>query len=285
MSSNLTGIMIAGMARSGSTLMQLVLSKHNGLFTMPETHFYEELARVGGMVELSHEQAMQLLARLQEKQYLVSEKVQMLEPSVPRQGIHCDALFKQIMDSYRPTNDRQQEQLIWLEKTPGHLFHLHSVLSRQPDIKVVLTSRNAEDFSQSIMRTRWAPENLDGVIALWNESVRYIAELQKSFAERVLHIRYEDMVVAPETVMPRVFSFCGFEWREEFLDNVNENAADLVAPFELEWKARNLKDRSIMPKRTTQRLGWVQRMRIWFGTAFAAITYRQLVVGQTRSSG
>ncbi len=151
----------------------------------------------------------------------------------------------------------------WLEKTPQHVFFLKEVFKTWPDAKIIdlvrdpraaLASRKIRR-SEEYMEKKIAADplatdrstNFDPLIDsyVWKEAVSTAAEAKKIYGDRILTVRYEDLVISPEATIRGICEFTGLEFQPEMLQvgwvnttsRTSENASEGISTAALEkWK-------------------------------------------------
>jgi hypothetical protein len=137
---------------------------------------------------------------------------------------------------------RQQNQRVWLEKTPRHLNFIDDIEALVPDAKFIHIVRNGEDVIASLFETaNQNPEawpsipinDLNHCIDRWIQSI----QLSQRYVGAPHHIlvRYEDLVQDPSHVLKALCAFIGLPFEAQMLKRYTESAVDLILPFET-WK-------------------------------------------------
>lgn len=160
-------------------------------------------------------------------------------------------LFPVVMDQLTRLNGKQR----WIEKTPEHIYFLPSLLRTAENARVIelvrdpraaLASRksrrtdewlDAKEEKESVGTDRVT--NFDPFIDsyLWKEAINCGKEARRNFPGRVLAVRYEDLVGAPEETLRRICDFTGLPFRPEMLQvgwvnttsRTKENASDKIS--------------------------------------------------------
>ncbi len=140
----------------------------------------------------------------------------------------------------------------WLEKTPGHLLFLDQIMAGLPgarcvelvrDPRAVLASKRLRHLRGRKPRPAGsggapAPAGADSFRRLasgyhpfwdslgWKAAVRAGAAAGARHPERLLRVRYEDLVSHPDTVVPRICDFLELPFTPALLDVAWVNAAD-----------------------------------------------------------
>src|SRR5262249_28338226 len=115
-------VFVVGCPRSGTTLVQCILSASSHAFSLPETHFFSEVAP-------------DLLGR----------------PDLSA----LDEFIEQV-EAHRPDTDTART-LRAVEKTPRHVLHLDTIDACFPDALFINVVRDPIDVASSLRGVPWEP--------------------------------------------------------------------------------------------------------------------------------
>ena len=268
-------ILIAGLPRSGSTLMQSVLRNSSCAFTLPETHFFEEAVKISSEALFGRQQVLQLLALLQTQWQLslehLIERYRNYEPN--KKYDICDVYF-QVIEQYRPLGSN--DSLIGIEKTPGNIVAIESIIKHPSKIKIILTCRNPVDFANSMVKQYWAPESVSKISLMWNNVMQSITALEALYPQIVKRVEYERMVKQPEKTFSSACDFTGLQWNSEMLNGLNTDLDGIIVPKEYEWKRNNLNYETVKNTKNPISLTLKQRLIIHKLSFIAALKSRYL---------
>src|SRR5689334_3316709 len=117
-------IFVVGCPRSGTTLVQCILSASSQAFSLPETHFFSYvLPGLGG----DPNQMLEASDLAEVRAALEREANLSLPADIYRPGTALD-VFVNIVEHYRPSADLRA-----VEKTPRHVLHLPTIAACFPD--------------------------------------------------------------------------------------------------------------------------------------------------------
>ena len=205
-------IFIVGMPRTGTTLVERILSSHPDVFSAGE------LTSFGLVVKRA--------ARTPSNRVLDAETL--------RAGAHCDlaAVGAAYVDSTRPRTGRTER---FIDKMPLNFFYAPLIARALPRAKIICLRRNPLDtcvsnyrqlFATSFSYYNYAYDLLDtgryfaafnSLTALWRETI----------GATYLEVRYEDVVDDPEREARRLLEFCELPWDPRCLA-FHENAAPVA---------------------------------------------------------
>ncbi len=205
-------IFVGGAGRSGTTLMRAMLHAHRGLHAPPELKWTPAVAL---LYEDWHVCLRPVLADAQ------------IADDTPRRAVR--ALLDTFFQRVAPAGSRL------VEKTPHNLCYVAALADLYPRARFVHMVRDGRAVAASRVRQQWfdprtgkRPEHDEEPVAAagyW-ASVQHQVRRGLPFAlGRVLEVRYEDLVVDPESVMRRVLAFLGEEWDPAVLEHHRSDVA------------------------------------------------------------
>lgn len=243
--SSLKPCFITGVPRSGTTLLQLILATHPGLFSLPETHLFTYVFRrlpKTAETRLDAAMAKRILTLLAEKPGIEvregREAFLAHAASGPRLPEALDALIRIIAD------ERGGQAEAWIEKTPRHLFHSATLEALFPQARFIHIVRDPRCTASSIAH-RYDDTPARGGIsertahilrsaAVWKAAMAHSAGLDP---DRWLTLRYEDLVNAQAPTLERVCAHLGIAPSELSLDQFAANYGNCTVPKENGHKA------------------------------------------------
>ena len=195
-------IFVIGMPRTGTTLLDRILSSHADVHSVGELqNFGVALKRASG-----------------------SRTRPMLDAETMRLAAQADwsALGRRYIESTRPATGTTPR---FVDKLPHNFVYAGYIANALPGAKIVCIRRNPMDTCLSNFRQLFALNSryydysfdlldtgryylqFDRLMAFWRET----------FPDRILEIRYEDLVDAQEPTTRRLLASCGLEWQDACL--------------------------------------------------------------------
>jgi hypothetical protein len=103
------------------------------------------------------------------------------------------------------------------DKMPSNALHLGLIAWLLPNARVVVCERDPMDtllscHQQDFPRTYAWTRSLGGLGAFALLHHRLMAHWRSALPLRTFHVRYEELVTAPEHVIPALVDFCGLPW-------------------------------------------------------------------------
>ncbi|KAA3639351.1 MAG: hypothetical protein DWP92_04800 [Armatimonadetes bacterium] len=188
--------LIAGMARSGTTLIQRLVSEFESVWVPPETHFWRHAnalsrrfpppldtstarAALGWFLSLPSSDGIDVgiddvCAGLQEPIYLW-DLFESVVGAIARADVECLG-----------------------EKTPDHLLWANQLLEAIPDLKVIGVVRDPRELLRSHRDVPWGITEASALAEKWVHLARALGDCQRRFPDRVLALRYETVRANPD---------------------------------------------------------------------------------------
>jgi hypothetical protein len=197
-------VFVVSPPRSGSTLLQRMIGSHSEVHTHPEPHLITPLAYLGYYDTVEKAPFDHINS---------AEAIRLFVDSLPRKEEdyldalrgYCDTLYGRALV---PTGKR-----FFMDKTPAYALVLPFLTKVYPSAKYVVLTRHPlaifSSFANSFFDGDWARAHE------FNPLVeRYVPAIAKMLRERpspVVHVKYEELVAAPEQHLERVFAYMGVE--------------------------------------------------------------------------
>ncbi len=237
-----------GLPRSGTTLVAAILDRHSRICILPETHYYHWFLP---RRELSaHNRWEGLVDELLEFKYCAPAAL----------GVNRAALLAALPTDMPPVWPRAQAQLFAAllecyaaqegkplvgEKTPLHLFRLHTIIKDFPDAKVLWVTRDGRDVLLSTAELSTGLRQSLRVYAWrWREGIDYMLSFEKRHPNQVHRVNFETLLASPEAETRQLCNFLNVSFEQSQIDH--QTPTGVVAQDEISWKFRVFKpfDRS-----------------------------------------
>jgi hypothetical protein len=245
-------VFVVGYPRSGTTLVQQLLSTHADFWTGPETLLFSHvLTDVSDMDSrpLAPDRLSHAFDRLSDRSgiSLPDALRANLMKQAEAQTLYAANLLVAIMESVKPADSSAPR---WVEKTTLHVFHLPLIWRLFPDARVVNVIRDPRDVASSPKRFHRYPagsiERAHFVIDLsrhWNSAIEAYEALHSD--ARMLSVRYDDLIVRPEQTLALMAQHVGVETDLSALSRFGEIQSQVTIKREETLKALNASDHLI----------------------------------------
>ncbi len=222
---------LVGCPRSGTTLLQSLLSAHSQIASFPESKFFQCLLPAEGSrrrkLGIIDRQLKPWLTTYFEKDLKCPEMISFL-PKLPLMRLYTQRFFK-ILSILA---DEQGKNIV-LEKTPQHFWYLKQMTDYFPQSKVIHLIRNGTDVVASLYEaTHQSPHYWDGVWELdkcidwWNQAIK----ISQNYADHPNHIliHYESLLDNPAEILKILCTFLDTQYEPQMLTHYHQAAASLT---------------------------------------------------------
>jgi tetratricopeptide (TPR) repeat protein len=199
-------IFIIGMPRTGTTLVERIVSSH------PDVHSAGELLNFGmALKNFSSSRTLALVDR------------DIIERA---RGISWHQLGETYLNSTRPATGQKPR---FIDKLPHNFLYAGFIAQALPKAKIICLRRNPMDTCLSNFRQLFAPNSpyFDYSFDLLDTGRYYVmfdqlmAHWQRVLPGRILEIDYEALVDSQELHSRRLLNFCGLPWNDACLSFEN----------------------------------------------------------------
>jgi hypothetical protein len=225
-----TPFFVLGAARSGTTMLRLMLNRHSRLAIPFESHFLRQI-----FAELPSDRPLDAAEAARMTELVIHEKnfrTWHLDPAQVRELIGLapaplaalvDALYRmEIAPSGKPR---------WGDKTPMYYPCWRRLMGLFPGSKVVHIIRDGRDVSRSLEKLGWHGATTAQRATYWRDRVVYAHEAARELGPgRNLIIRYEDLVLETRATLGVICDFLGETFEPgmlQFFENPAEFLSDI----------------------------------------------------------
>lgn len=247
---------MVGNSRSGTSMMAHILGNHPKVYTLiHEIHFFDELIDIKNLnKDIPEREAIRIYAHLLSiinEGYLSKKNIKHYIPEAKQRskGINKQTPANLYSDFLFYSTEKNKKK-ISCEQTPRYLFYLEQIFEISPDAKIVNMVRDPRDILLS-QKNKWKlrflghrhiplSESLRAwanyhpllVSKLWNVAIKEAERFKRD--NRVLTIRFEDLIDAPELTVKKVCDFAGIDYRIEMLEVPRVGSS--FDRFDPEWR-------------------------------------------------
>jgi len=183
----------AGARRSGTYWLQRITCAHPAVAEVPsETYIFSH--GIAPLMERFHhdDPEFQEVGQVYARRERVIESVRNL----------CDTVFGEFV------RDGQTQAA---ERTPWHVYHLPLIAEVYPDASFVHIIRDGRDAVRSIVAQPWGPDNVKDAAEEWRSSVAAGLDAAPVLGDRLLEVRYEEVLADPRSGIARIYAHHGLE--------------------------------------------------------------------------
>lgn len=237
-------LFLVGCPRSGTTLLQSMLSSHPKVISFPETHLLSHTMPTNPVLRFF--KIYGSTSRSVLLQNMIDLGLNREQVFIPKSVIFRSAAWVNVILG---NIDRLADHLaegnpaFWLEKTPRHLRYISLISKADPDSRFIHIIRKGKDVASSMyFATLKHPEQWGGQRSIekcvywWNRSTKYSKQYLGSQSH--LFISYEQLVSEPEVVLKAFCKKTGLSYYPVMIQSYHETASTLIKEEE-KWKKKN----------------------------------------------
>lgn len=230
-------IFIVGCPRSGTTLLRTIIASHSRMIVSPESHFFNYWLKEYGHLNLNDESEFQRFwqdfSTSQRLAYFDLEPNELLAKLNLQKTRSFKAVFELLMAEYAAMKHKPR----WGEKTPAHYDYIETILDWFPDARILWLIRDPRAVVASLLKVEWASHYSYANAYYWLSSAKlYLDQWQAE--SRVMLLKYEDLVTAPETKVEELCQFLGEELEASMISQRSEK--NVPNPHQGGWAKAHL---------------------------------------------
>jgi hypothetical protein len=222
---------VVGVARSGTTLLRLMLDAHSELTIPPETHFLPQVVRAArngadpdGMVDV-------ITGHRRWEDFGLDE-AELRTRARATTPADATAVMRAFYDLYAEGQGKPR----WGDKSTNYVRKLKQVRETLPEASFIHLIRDGRDVALSQVRVHFGPDTMADAASKWRDEIAKARRVGPRL-KRYIELRYEDLVADPEPCLRQVCELIDLEWdagmldyRERAGERIGEIARDLERP-------------------------------------------------------
>lgn len=199
---NFHPIFIIGLPRSGSTLMENIISSgKDKIISFGETNLVN----------------WALLNTNRNNLFSQEEKI----------SLNNDIIQNKLLKFYsNQIIEEKNNKIYFLDKSLENFYYVDLILKIFPRAKFIHTYRNLNDnvfaiYKEFLSKISWS-HNLENIMLYIDNYLKTLEHFKKKFPEKILSISLEELTIYPEDISKKVYQFCEIEWDESCLNFSNQ---------------------------------------------------------------
>lgn len=234
-------IFIVGTERSGSNLLRLILNAHSEIAIphpphimrdfFPLLRFYGNLEKEKNFQHLVCDVVMVVNSHFAPWPFHVSEEIVFQRARSKRSlfSIYCT-----VYELYLEHTKKKR----WGCKSTFMYRHFHEICEQYPRAKFIHLVRDPRAVVASAKKSIFSAYQPQLEANLWLKEQSEIDDLKQGdlFREKVVTVRYEDLVENPNLTVPRIMAFLGLDYEPKQLDYFHSKEASSLSQLSESWK-------------------------------------------------
>lgn len=229
----MNAVFIVGAPRSGTTLLQSIISSHSSFFSIPDTFFFSNTIPLLGVEYYNpNKEVNNNVLKIIEDTFYLMNGFQVSLCSKISNGMTIRGVFEFLMQEFNVDNKKY-----WVEKTTAHTICMLAIYRFYPNAKFIHIIRDPVDSISSTMNLRPLTitdsrlsylNSCYSVSKMWKSYVS--AVLRYPYQNNVLHVFYEELVLYPHENVLRVCNFLGVPFEDKMLVSFHVQAKNIISP-------------------------------------------------------
>lgn len=204
---------VVGSARSGTTLLRVILNAHPEVAVPPESRFVTELWTGAAEVDVS-----EFLARLTGHRQFQGWSLSVDEVAAEFAGL-ARVGYRGAIEATYHAYTKAQGKTRWGDKTPRYVLSIPFLSELFPESRFVHLVRDGRNVALSYAGMPFGPKTAPKVAALWSKRVLAGVRDGRPLGEdRYREVRYEDLVSEPESHVRKLCTFLDLPFVEAMMD-------------------------------------------------------------------
>ena len=201
-------LFILGQPRSGSTLVDRILSSHSGIESLGEiTNFVSAFMAVAGTAR---------------------NKADLVRKTAT---IDCRDIGKRYLET---TRHRCRGNGLFIDKTPANFLYIGLIVKALPNARIIHLRRDPMDNCYAMYKTLFQmgypySYSLQDLGTYYSAYHDLMAHWRKELPGRILDVDYELLVAEQEAQSRRLIAHCGLDWEEACFDFHRNDSATATA--------------------------------------------------------
>jgi hypothetical protein len=203
---------IVGSARSGTTLLRMILNAHPDVAVPPESRFVVELHRSDEV------QVDDFLARLDAHQRWISWNTPIEDVRAQLSGMTTVA-YTEAIEAAFVAFAKNRNKKRYGDKTPRYIENIPLLARLWPDARFVHLVRDGRDVALSYADVPFGPSTVAKAAVLWKERVVLGMQQGRPLGpKRYTELRYERLLANPQEEIEALCSFLDLDFDPVMLD-------------------------------------------------------------------
>jgi hypothetical protein len=209
-------VFIGGCDRSGTTFLGSVLGSHHSILCVPEAQFKYELFGLVSQTDknLDIEKVTNFL--VQNWRLGLWDIREEIEKKFRVSGARDVASILRWLSVRYGEKVGKTKSSLWIDHTPSNLRHIFQLINYFPYARFIHIVRDGRAVASSFFRLEWGPNTPIEAARFWLEKITYGLAAENAIgSERIIRVRYEDLLLNMNETLERICDFLGIEVCDE----------------------------------------------------------------------
>jgi hypothetical protein len=229
---------VVGIARSGTTLLRLMLDAHRELTIPPETHFlprlfnhFDRWTKEGVEGDELRERAMELITSHPRWGDIDLDPELVRRRMADHDPLTAGDAARSFYEAYASAVGKPR----WGDKSPPYTWKAKRIQRELPEAHFIHLIRDGRDVALSLSEVSWGPGDLQAAAAKWVDELGRARQRARRLAPGTyMELRYEDLVEDPEPLLRRIAEFVDLPWDPGMLEyhrGAEDRMKDMIRDF------------------------------------------------------
>lgn len=242
-------LFIVGMPRSGTKLLRDILNNHHKIaISNAETeilpYWSEHWSEYGDLNDFSVFQRFYESTRNNSFFYYMEKHNGKVISAKEWHRLCKDGSIPSVFEALIRLDTHCTSEIIWGDKSPSYICHIPLLVRLFPDCKIIHIVRDVRDYCLSI-NNAWG-KNMLRAAQRWADDVEKAKIAVAGNEDRVMEVRYEDLLDNPHDFLQKISNFIGIDFKEDMLflnrtrgkDIDTEGAREVVVTNKEKWRTK-----------------------------------------------
>ena len=200
-------IFIIGLPRSGSTLIETLLSSNKSVVPIGEN----SIINMGILNQISNK--------------IFAKNLDLENFSL---SLDCEKLSNYVCKKIKQIEKlKNKNNIYFVDKTLVNFFNIETILYLFPSAHFVHCYRNYKDsiiaIYQSLLPTLSWTHNLDHIVGYIDNYIKTMNYFKSKYSDKIFDLKLEHMTENKKELSKKLFKFCGLNWNDKFLNFKEKN--------------------------------------------------------------
>ena len=202
-SKNIRPIFITGLPRSGSTLIESIIS--SGKKIMPN----------GGETSIINKTLLD-----DNKNYFLNKE---FLDNKKKLEINQNSFLKKVVDQYQLINLlNKNKEGIFTDKSLENFFFIELIVQIFPEAKIINSERNILQIIISIYQNflpsiKWS-HSIENILEYIDNYIKIMNTFKKKYPKKIYTVKLDELTADPDKISKDIFNFCNIEWDSKCLE-------------------------------------------------------------------